>query len=195
MIKGKIEKAFELFDAYNKQDPTKLTWEGETYPAEYFYAVKLYDWVLKLKPEASEVLRLAARSQHIGRWEIPRDSYPMNKAGYLNWRTNLGKYHAKKAGELMAQAGYPDADIEHVSKIITKQGIKLDDEVQTIEDALCLVFLEYQYDDFILKHDEDKLIRIIQKTWNKMSEAGHQEALKLKYSEQGLSLIQKALSS
>ena len=194
MINAKIETAFELFDSYNKQDPTKLIWDGATYPAEYFYAVKLYDWVLKLEPNASDSLKLAARSQHIGRWEVPRDSYPMNKAGYLNWRTSLGKYHAQKAGELMLQAGYSQDEIDRVSKIITKQGIKLDDEVQAIENGLCLVFLQYQFDDFILKHDEEKLIRIIQKTWKKMSEPGQQEALKLKYSELGLQLIQKALA-
>ncbi|WP_207420949.1 DUF4202 domain-containing protein [Desertivirga brevis] len=194
MIKDKLEIALELFDSYNKQDPTRVTWDGEIIPAEYFYAVKLYEWVLKLEPEASEVLKLASRSQHIGRWEIPRDSYPMNKAGYLNWRSNLGKYHAQKAGELMEQAGYIQEDIERVRKIITKQQIKLDPEVQTIENGLCLVFLQYQFADFILKHDEAKLIRIIQKTWNKMSEPGRQEALQLQYSELGLQLIQKALA-
>jgi len=194
MIKDRIQIAFELFDDYNKQDPNKITWNDETFPAEYFYAIKLYDWVLKLEPDASEALKLAARSQHIGRWEIPRDSYPMNKAGYLNWRSNLGKYHAQKSGELMVQAGYSDEEIERVKKIITKQQIKADDEVQTIENGLCLVFLEFQYDDFVLKHDEAKLIRIIQKTWNKMSEPGHKAALGLQYSELGLQMIQKALA-
>ncbi|WP_207534226.1 DUF4202 domain-containing protein [Desertivirga arenae] len=194
MIKDRLEIAFELFDSYNKQDPNKVTWDGEVFAAEYFYAIKLYEWIVKLEPEASEALKLASRSQHIGRWEIPRDAYPMNKAGYLNWRSNLGKYHAQKAGELMEQAGYFTEEIERVRTIITKQQLKADPEVQTIENALCLVFLEYQFADFVLKHDEDKLIRIIQKTWNKMSDPGRQAALQLQYSELGLQMIQKALS-
>ncbi len=194
MTQDRIEKAFSLFDKYNKQDPHQVSWDGETFPSEYFYALKLYGWVIKLEPEASESLLLASRAQHIGRWEIPRDTYPQNKAGYLNWRSNLGKYHAQKAAELLKEAGYADDEIEKVKHIILKQQIKADPEVQTIEDALCLVFLEYQYEDFISKHDDLKLIRILQKTWGKMSEAGRQAALSLSYSDKGLDLIKRALA-
>jgi len=194
MTQDRIEKAFSLFDKYNQQDPHQVSWEGETFPSEYFYALKLHDWVIKLEPEASQSLLLASRAQHIGRWEIPRDTYPQNKAGYLNWRSNLGKYHAQKAAELLKEAGYADDEIEKVKHIILKQQIKADPEVQTIEDALCLVFLEYQYEDFISKHDDLKLIRILQKTWGKMSEAGRQAALSLSYSDKGLDLIKRALA-
>jgi len=194
MTKDRIEKAFSLFDNYNKQDPHQVNWDGESFPSEYFYALKLYGWVIKLEPEAGESLLLASRAQHIGRWEIPRDTYPQNKAGYLNWRSNLGKYHAQKAAELLKEAGYSEDEIEHVKHIILKQQIKADPEVQTIENALCLVFLEYQYEDFISKHDDLKLIRILQKTWGKMSEAGRQAALSLNYSDKGLDLIKRALA-
>ncbi len=194
MTQDRIEKAFSLFDKYNQQDPHQVSWDGETFPSEYFYALKLHDWVIKLEPEASESLLLASRAQHIGRWEIPRDTYPQNKAGYLNWRSNLGKYHAQKASELLKEAGYSEEEIEKVKHIILKQQIKSDPEVQTIEDALCLVFLEYQYEDFISKHDDLKLIRILQKTWGKMSDAGRQAALSLSYSDKGLDLIKRALA-
>ncbi|EHQ29370.1 DUF4202 domain-containing protein [Mucilaginibacter paludis] len=189
----KLEKAFALFDAYNKQDPKTLVWDGVTYPEEYFYAIELYNWVLKLEPKASEPVLLASRSQHIGRWTIPRDSYPDGKAGYLNWRSNLAKFHATKAGELMEEAGYDTDFIEGVQKIILKQKIKLDPEVQLIENALCLVFLQFQFESFIQKHAEDKLINIVRKTWKKMSQAGHDAALKLTYSERAKDLIGKAL--
>lgn len=189
----RLEKAFALFDAYNKQDPKTLIWDGITYPEEYFYAIELYNWVLKLEPEASEAVLLASRSQHIGRWTIPRDSYPDGKAGYLNWRSNLAKFHAVKAGELMEEAGYEIDFIESVQKIILKQKIKLDAEVQLMENALCLVFLQFQFEGFIQKHPEDKLINILRKTWKKMSRAGHDAALTLTYSEQAKDLIGKAL--
>lgn len=194
MAQNRLLNAFELFDVYNKKDPNKITWEGELYPAEYFYATKLYDWVLKLQPEAGEALLLASRCQHIGRWEVPRDTYPQNKAGYLNWRSNLGRYHAQKAAQLLFEAGYSETEIEEVKTIVLKQQIKSDPRVQTIEDALCLVFLEFQYDEFIGKHENAKVIRILQKTWAKMSDAGHQAALGLKYSDKGLSLIKEALN-
>jgi hypothetical protein len=191
---NKLEKAFALFDAYNQQDPVSLLWEGITYPSEYFYAIELYNWVLRLDPDAGEAVLLASRSQHIGRWAIPRESYPDGKTGYLNWRSDLAKFHAKTSGELMLEAGYDEAFIEGVQKIILKQKIKLDPEVQLMENALCLVFLQFQFEDFIRKHDDDKLINIIRKTWKKMSDPGRNAALTLEYSEKAKELIGKALA-
>jgi len=190
----KLEKAFSLFDAYNQQSPETLIWDGVEYPSEYFYALKRYDWVRVLQPEAPESLLLASRAQHIGRWEITRDSYPEGRVGYLKWRSDLGKFHAKKASELLDEAGYDQETITRVKEIIQKQKLKSDDDVQTIENALCLVFLQYQFDDLIEKLSEEKMIDILRKTWGKMSEPGRNHALALKFSEAGTDLIQKALS-
>lgn len=189
----RLEKAFSLFDEYNKQSPETLIWQGTEYPTEYFYALKLYEYVRKLKPEAPESLLLASRSQHIGRWEIARKSYPDGRIGYLKWRSDLGKFHAQKASELLVEAGYEESEITRVREIILKQRIKADEDVQTIENALCLVFLEFQFDDLIQKLSEDKMIDILRKTWGKMSEPGREAALAMKYSEVGTSLLQKAL--
>ena len=189
----RLEQAFALFDDYNKQDPHILTWEGKQYPAEYFYALQLYNWVKKLKPAAEEPLLLASRSQHIGRWKIPRERFPMNKAGYLNWRSTLSKFHAATAAELMKTAGYEENVINQVQPIILKENIKANDEVQVMENALCLVFLEFQFDDFLRKHDENKVVRIIQKSWKKMSPPGRDAALQLTYDEKAQTLIEKAL--
>lgn len=190
---NKIDKAFELFDNYNKQCPEHLTWAGEDFAAEYFYALKLYEWVKALDPEASEPLLLASRSQHIGRWMVARHAYPEGRVGYLKWRSDLGKFHAKTAGELLQIAGYEAEIIERVKQIIQKQRLKSDAEVQTMENALCLVFLQYQYDDLIQKLSEEKMIEILRKTWGKMSEPGQKAALGLSYSEIGHELITKAL--
>lgn len=190
----KLQKAFSLFDEYNKQDTATFVWEGSTYPAEYFYALQLYNWVLKLEPQASEQLLLASRSQHLGRFTIPREEYPEGKTGYLNWRSNLAKFHAEKAAEFMRQAGYDEDTITGTQRIILKQKIKLDHEVQTIENALCLVFLEFQYEDFRKKHSEDKMLHILRKTWNKMSDPGRNAALTLTYTDAGKALIGKALA-
>ena len=190
---NKMERAIALFDAFNQQDPRHIEWEGVSYTAEYFYALQLYRWVIKLEPAASESLLLASRAQHIGRWQSPRDQYPEGKAGYFKWRSELRHFHANTAGQLMQQAGYNEEEIKAVQRIILKDQLKTDYEVQVMEDALCLVFLQFQYDDFISQHDEKKVIRILQKSWQKMSPRGREAALTLNYDETGKALINKAL--
>jgi len=192
---NKLEATFELFDNYNKQDPRTFVWSDVAYPQEYFFAIKLYDWVLQLDPNASEELRLAARSQHIGRWEIPRESYPEGREPYLKWRKDLASYHAAIASTLMMQAGYHDEQIGRVKQIVLKQRIKVDPDVQTMENALCLVFLEFQYEEFQKKHEQDPemLVNILRRSLLKMDSHGHSFALKLTYSEAGLHLIKEAL--
>jgi hypothetical protein len=190
---NKLDKAFELFDDYNRRSPERIVWENAEYPIEYFYALKLYEWVKKLDPEADESLLLASRCQHIGRWEIARKSYPDGRVGYLKWRSDLSKYHAGIAAEILANVGYDEEMISRVKQIVLKQRLKTDTDVQTMENALCLVFLQYQYDDLIAKMTEEKMIDILRKTWGKMTDPGHEAALSLQYSEQGRDLILKAL--
>jgi len=191
---SKLDKAFKLFDEYNKQDPHIITWNGIDYPAEYFYALQLYNWVKKLAPNASETLLLASRAQHIGRWKISRDTYPSGKAGYYKWRTEVAKFHAEIVNQLMQQAGYNEGTIKKVQHIILKEDLRKDEEVQVMENALCLVFLEFQYEDFITKHDDESVIRILRKTWHKMTEPGRVAALSLTYNERGKNLIMQAIS-
>lgn len=190
---AKLDEAFEKFDEYNKNAPDIVSWEGVIYPSEYFYALKLYEWVKKLDPGASEVLLLASRSQHIGRWEIARNSYPEGRVGYLKWRSDLSRFHADKSSEILRSVNYDEQTILRVSEIIRKQKLKNDPEVQTIENALCIVFLKYQFDDLIAKLSTDKMVDILRKTWGKMSEPGQQAALTLEFSEQGKALIAEAL--
>jgi hypothetical protein len=188
-----MDKAFELFDAINRQDPHKISVDSIDVPAEYYYALQLYNWVRRLAPEASESLLLASRCQHIGRWKIPRDQYPSGKAGYLKWRTDLAKFHAATAEELLTQAGYMEQEIAEVRHILLKENLKKDEDVQVMENALCLVFLEFQFEDFIARHDEEKVIRVLQKSWKKMSTPGRNAALALRYSSRAQALLNKAL--
>jgi hypothetical protein len=191
-----FDAALILFDDYNRQDPRTFLWRDIEYPQEYFFAIALHNWVIKLSPKASEELLLASRSQHIGRWEIPRDDYPEGREPYLKWRKDLALRHAAITGRLMKQASYEEEQIERVSQIILKKRIKADAEVQTMENALCLVFLEYQYEDFRDKHNNDpeKIINILYKSLLKMDASGHEFALALKYTDEGLGLIKAALN-
>jgi hypothetical protein len=189
----KLALAFEEFDKYNRQDPNIFVWEGEKYPQEYFFALKLYKLIKVLDPDASEELLLASRSQHIGRWEIPRDSYPHGREGYLKWRKQLAIYHAEKASAILAKVGFSNAEIEKVKHIILKQKIKVDKDVQTMENALCLVFLKYQYQDFYPKHEPEKIINILKKSILKMDNKGLEYALTIDYSKEGLGYVKEAL--
>ncbi|MFD2594870.1 DUF4202 domain-containing protein [Sphingobacterium griseoflavum] len=189
----KLQQAFERFDAYNKNDPNRFTWKGQDYPQEYFLALKLHEWVRKLDPQASQQLLLASRSQHIGRWESPRKNYPMDRSGYLLWRKELAQHHATTAGKILRELGYDETTMLATQQIILKRKIKVEADVQTMENALCLVFLQFQYADFFPKH-EDKIVDILRKSLLKMDAHGHQFALQLPYSEAGLAHIQAALA-
>lgn len=178
---GRFAEALRRFDAANAADPNVETVNGQPQPRELIYAQWLTDWVLKLAPKASEALRLAARCQHICRWEIPRDSYPLDKPGYLKWRADLKKFHAKKSGQILRDVGYDEATIQRVQELNLKKNHPKDPEVCVLEDALCLVFLEHQLTPLAAKADDEKMINALQKSWKKMTPAARTEALKLNY--------------
>jgi len=186
-----FEAALRRFDEENSRDPNRE--DGR--PRELLYAQRLERWVLKLRPDAGEALRLAARCQHLCRWEIPRDSYPMTRPGYLKWRADLKKFHAQKAGEILRDIGYDDKTIRRVQDLNLKKNFPGDPETRVLEDALCLVFLEFQYADLAAKMTDDKTINALQKSWAKMTETARAEALKLNYGEREKALIQRALAA
>ena len=187
--------ALRRFDEENSRDPNCEPGDGKPQPRELAHAGWLYEWVLRLCPEASEALRLAARCQHLCRWMIPRDSHPMTRAGYLQWRQELKQFHAQKAGAILSELGYPGEIVRRVQALNLKQGFPHDPEVRVLEDALCLVFLERQFAELAGKTPEEKMIRVLQKSWNKMTAAAQAEAGKLSYGPREKSLLQKALAA
>jgi len=185
--------AIRRFDEENSRDPCVEVVHGVAHPREALYARRLTDWVLKLRPDASEELRLAARSQHLCRWKIPRDSYPMTRAGYLRWREALKQFHAQKAGEILREVGYPDPIVHRVQNLNLKKDFPGDPEGRVLEDALCLVFLEHQLTDLAAKTGEDKVIGALKKSWNKMTPAGQAEAAKLSFGPREKALLERSL--
>src|SRR6267143_5197537 len=157
-MSGKFRTAIERFDTANAEDP-----DGEA----LIYAQRMSEWLERLAPNASEALKLAARSQHIRRWEIPRNRYPINRAGYHRWRNELAGFHAEVAGKILREVGYGEAMVGRVQSLLRKERLKEDAEAQLLEDVICLVFLENYFADFAKDHDEEKLVRILRKTWKK----------------------------
>ena len=189
-----IAQVFSQIDQLNRQDPGQTVYQKTSQPAAFVYGIRMSERLTQFEPNASEVLQIACRAQHIQRFKIQRDQYPKDKMGYKKWRSDLGAMHAKVTSELMTQAGYSAQDTQRVETILRKQQLKTNTDTQTLEDVACLVFLEHYFTDFCNKHDDDKLVGILQKTWKKMSDKGHQVALSLPFAERELSLIQRALS-
>ena len=190
----RFSEAIRRFDEANRRDPHVAFINGKPYPQELVYAQRLTAWVLKLFPQASEPLLLAARSQHICRWEVPRHSYPMTRAGYLRWRSDLKRFHAQKSGEILREVGYPEEVIARVQELNLKRGLGHDADCQVLEDALCLVTLQYQLSELMAKTEPDKMVSILQKTWNKMSPAARDHALALPFTGPERELVNRALA-
>ena len=191
----RYERALRLIDEAHAQDPKLIEVNGTEQPYELHYSQKMSNYLQKRNPAAPATLRLAIRAQHFRRWEVPRDSYPMTKVGYHAWRTFLKKRQAELAAQICLDCGYSDEEAERVAALIRKEDLKENKDTQTLEDVACLVFLDDQFEEFEKQHDEDKIIKILQKTWGKMTERGHELALEVPMSGRARSLVEKALGS
>ncbi|CAL2057942.1 DUF4202 domain-containing protein [Tenacibaculum sp. 190524A05c] len=190
----RFETALALIDQKNAKDPNSYTVEGIEFPKELLYSHRMTRRLLQFNPNASKALQLAARAQHICRWEIARDEYPMDRVGYLKWREQLKKMHASITSEILEKAGFDEEYSKRVTSLILKKQLKKNEESQQLEDVICLVFLDYYFEEFAAKHTDEKVIDILKKTLKKMSDKGKEEALKVKYSEKSLSLVKQALA-
>jgi hypothetical protein len=172
--------AITAFDKANSEDPNKEVFGGNEHPKELLYAQRMTEMQERFAPDSTDAVKLAVRAQHIQRWKIPRSSYPMDKPGYMMWRTTLYKFHAETAGCLMKEVGYDEEIIARVKTIVSKKNLKTNPETQMMEDIVGLVFIEHYMLAFAGQHtdyDEEKWAAIINKTWNKMSQQAHEFAL------------------
>jgi hypothetical protein len=187
-------RAISAFKAENARDPNLIRDGAEQRPKELVDAERLAEWVNKLAPQPSEALALASHCQHLRRWELPRSDYEQGRIGYLKWRKALARFHADRAGEILSSVGYDAETLSAVRQINLKQSMQHNPDVQTMEDALCLSFLEHEIGEFAAKHPDDKLIDIIAKTWGKMSETARRRALELPLDERVAGLVGQALA-
>lgn len=183
-MSASYESASAAIDRANAEDPKGT---------EVLYGQRMVDWVRALVPGASEELLLAARAQHVRRWTVPRSSYPEGRLGYLKWREGLKKYHADTLAVIMKEAGYGDASIQKSRSLLVRKNLAEDAEGQTLEDAACLVFLQFEFAEFSAKTEPGKMVDILRKSWGKMSPAARDQALKLKLGAAEQNLVKKAL--
>ncbi len=194
MSNKRLQKTLDLVDDVHRQDPRCELTAHDDIPSELLYAQRMTEWLLKLEPNASEALQLAVRGQHLRRWQLARDSYPMDRVGYLRWRTDLKNLHAKELGQLMDEQGYDPETIATAQALVKKERLKQNPEAQLLEDAVCLVFLEHELVDFAAKHATDKVLDILRKTWPKMSARAQAIALELPLSPKAKQYVAAALS-
>ena len=194
MLEHKYQITLDQIDEAHAQDPKKHVVGSREIPYELWYSEKMTKYLSKRRPSASPTLQIAIRAQHLRRWEVPRDSYPMTKPGYHAWRTYLKKRQADLASKTCLDNGLSEDEAERVACLIRKEDLKQDEETQALEDVACLVFLDDQFEDFEKQHDEAKIVTILRKTWVKMSDKGHDLALEIPMSERCKDLVIKALS-
>jgi hypothetical protein len=188
-----LETARHAIDQLHKADPKRLP---DDTPAELAYADHMEAALLQLQPEASGLLRLAARCQHLQRWSVPRDSFPLDKTGYHAWRKSLYQKQADLARQTLLNSGLPDQDASELHTWVSKTGLKTNPGTQALEDAACLVFLQHEVTGFSQKHPdytEDKYIDILRKTWRKMSPEAQKLALSLELPSSLKTLLRRAL--
>jgi len=191
---ARFDAAVATFFEHNGRDPNHVIVNGERRPKEQVSAERLAAWVQRLAPDGSEALHLAAHCQHLRRWEIPRASYDEGRIGYLKWRKDLARFHADEASKVLRQVGYDEETIEAVRQINMKLGLQTAPDSATMEDALCLSFLEHEFSEFAAKYPDDKVIDIVRKTWRKMTERGHAAALSLSLEGRAKDLVTRALA-
>ena len=189
-----FQTAIAAFDAANAEDPNSEEAPGGPQPRELLYAQRMSEGLERLYPEASEALRLAARCQHIERWRRPRRDYPEGRVGYLTWRRDAKSFHAERAAEILRGLDYPEQTVARVQSLVRKERMTADPETQALEDAICLVFLTHYFEAFAARHDDEKVVDIVRKTWRKMSDHGREAALALSLPAKAAQLIENALS-
>jgi hypothetical protein len=194
---SRFEALVAAIDAANADDPRKVAIDGVTKPFEVVYAERMSARLDAIYPDASELLKIAARAQHLRRFDIPRENFPLGRHGYNEWRKECRVHHARLVGELMRAHGYDEAAVAHVGSLIRKEKLKKEREAQALENVAAVVFLEHYFDDFHEKYkdyDDDKIVDILAKTLCKMSPKGHAAALALPLPERTRELVAAAIT-
>ncbi len=192
MVPDRLARAITAIDAANRDDPNRILVRGEIRPKELAHAELVTEWVTRLRPDPSEALLLAARAHHLRRWISPRTSYPEGRAGYLRWRRDQSQRQAADVGALLDGAGYDELTIERVQAIMRKRDLGSDPDVQALEDAMCLVFLETQCDEMAARLDRGHLVQVLRKSIAKMSPEGIALVAQVPLSAEAQDLVSEA---
>lgn len=195
MATSAFEQTIKELDALHSGDPRHIEQDGESIPRELWHARQMSAWLERLADEPDELVRIAVRGQHLQRWQVSRDEYEEGRQGYLHWRRDQGKRAGEITAALMRDSGYSGEDADRVARMIRKEGLGRGEAAsQAVEDCACLVFLENYFADFSRKIDHDHMVRIVQKTWRKMSDRARELALALPMAPEARGIVEEALA-
>ena len=190
----RLRRGLAAIDAANADDPVTIEVDGVSRPKEVVHAERMTHWLGVLDPDATEAQQLAARGHHFRRWVSPRSSYPEGRVAYLRWRADQKRRQAGEVAALLADVGFEHETIDRVAAIVAKEHLATDPQVQTHEDALCLVFLELQFDDLATQLGDDRTVDVLARTARKMSPAGLATTAQITFSDHGRALLDAALA-
>jgi hypothetical protein len=188
----RFARTLAAIDAANAEDPNRIVARGEERPKELAHAEMVTEWIEKLQPNPSEALCLAARAHHIKRWSVPRSDYPSGLPGYHRWRRALQAFHATETARILEEQGYDSATVARVGDLVRKKGLGTDPEMQALEDAMCLVFVETQFHELAARLPEEKVIDVTRKTLAKMSASAIAQAVALPLDPADVALLERA---
>ena len=195
MSTSAFDRTIQELDSLHAGDPRHIEQDGESIPRELWHARQMSAWLERLVDEPDELVRIAVRGQHLQRWQVSRDEYEEGRQGYLHWRRDQGKRAGETTAALMRDSGYSDDEAERVARMIRKEGLgRGEAPTQAVEDCACLVFLENYFADFSRKIDHDHMVRIVQKTWRKMSDRARELALSLPMAPEARGIVEEALA-
>lgn len=184
-----LAHAIDRIDSVNQADPNSF--EGE--PLAMVQGRRAHEWVLTLTPKAGPELQIAARAHHLRRWDLNREDYPEGRDGYLRWRRDQKKAHAKLLTSMLKEDGIASRHILRAVEIVQKKGLGSDSEVQVFEDAVCLTFIETQFLSTADKlGDDEKMVDVVTKTLAKMSPAGIAAAGRIELDPRSDDIVQRA---
>ncbi|MEO8693026.1 MAG: DUF4202 domain-containing protein [Acidimicrobiales bacterium] len=169
-VRSELTSAFAAIDAANAADPNIIEWREERWPRAQLQGLLATEWLALLDPNAGDAVILAARAHHVRRWAIARASYPDGRVGYLRWRRALKEVHAEVVAEILPPTGISSATVARVQALVRKEGLGHDPDTQLVEDAICLTFIETQFEELAARLDHERLVTAVQKTVEKMSE-------------------------
>ncbi|MFN0146208.1 MAG: DUF4202 domain-containing protein [Dehalococcoidia bacterium] len=190
-----LRRALGLIDAANAQDPNTVRAGAVEGPRELVLSRLVSAWVSRLDEDPAPELVLAARGHHLRRWEHPRSAYPAGRGGYLRWRTALYTIHAGHISALLETAGVEPAAVARVAALVAKRVPRTEPDAQALEDALCLAFLEADLAPVAGRMDDTTMVRVLRKTWAKMSGPAHTLALGLITDDGQRTLVERALAA
>jgi hypothetical protein len=145
-------------------------------------------WLLKLKPDASEALKISAISHDIDRAVnkiIEKDRKP--EESYEEFKRKHSIRSADIIVNLMKKHNYPEKVIDKVKHLVENHEFGGDTETDILTSADSLAYFEYNLPIYFKRNGKEETIRKIKFMFNRMSKQAQECVKKMKYKDKNVS--------